>query len=79
MIRASTPIAFFAALQAVEEPRRHACEVRMVAAIDTDSHRSVYLEGVRDKRGRDAALLLRQDVWHYLRNNNQLRQEVLFA
>lgn len=57
------PISFFAEIQGRAEKFRHECEVRMVAAFDTDARRSVYLGGVWDQRGPAAAKRLRTDVW----------------
>lgn len=70
------------ALIDAEEPRRHDCEVRWVASFDTDSKRAVYLAGVWDKRGKEAATKLRADVWNYLNGaDKQIAplQEALFA
>lgn len=70
------------ALIDAEEPHRHACEVRWVASFDTDSKRAVYLGGVWDKRGKEAATKLRADVWEYVNGAKPQAtplQEALFA
>lgn len=50
-----------------EEARRHACEVRMLVNMPTDSRRRLYLEGVRQHRGAEATDRLRQDVWNAMK------------
>lgn len=68
-----------------QEPHRHDCEVRAVAAFETDSQRAVYLEGekgVRDRRGDVAADRLRRDVWSAMkaqRKQVEPLQDALFA
>ena len=78
----STPINFFAEIQARAEPFRHECEVRWIASFDTDAHREVYLEGVWEKRGEAVAKQLRADVWAHMKSTGMVvvpQQENLFA
>jgi len=63
----TTPISFFAEIQGRTEEFRHECEVRWVAALDTDAHRSIYLSGVYEKRGRAVYERLRRDVWDHMK------------
>lgn len=48
------------------EPARHLAEVKMVANMDTNAKRAVYIEDVRTKRGKDAAEKLRRDTWRHM-------------
>ncbi len=50
---------------------RHECEVRWIAALPSDRERSKFLNGVYDKRGPEAATLLRKDVWALLQGKLQ--------
>jgi hypothetical protein len=52
-----------APVDASSEEFRHACEVRYVANMESDSDRRRFLQGVFEKRGRDAWKRLRGDVW----------------
>lgn len=45
----------------------HECEVRMIAAMESDERRRLYLDGVHQKRGKAAWQRLRYDVWKALR------------
>lgn len=49
------------------EAHRHACEVRYVAGMRSDEDRRRYLDGVHQRRGKDAWQRLRQDVWALMR------------
>lgn len=69
----------------VEEPFRHACEARFVANFETDSQRTVYLEGekgVRDRRGDAPCEQLRREIWTQMKSSAKAvepLQEALFA
>lgn len=81
-MRQSVPVSFFAEIQARTEKFRLECEARWVATFDTDAHRTVYLEGVWDKRGEAAAKILREAVWAEMKKAGlavEPQQEALFA
>lgn len=57
-------------------------EVRMVARLETDAARTVYLDGVAEERGKDVAIELRRRVWEYMKWHGlapEPQQEGLFA
>lgn len=58
-------------------------EVRMVARMETNAQRTVYLEGVREERGREVAHQLRRRVFEYMQANgirhDEPQQEALFG
>lgn len=72
---------FTAEAYAQLERERHECEVRYVAGLETDAQRAVKIQGVRDRRGADAAARLRLDVWELLKQRGRAapQQEALFA
>lgn len=64
----------FAALQAaaLDQGARHANEVKLLAGLKDNEERRWYIEGkdgVRQRRGDEAAERLRRDVWSYMKNN----------
>jgi len=58
------------------EPHRTAAEVRYVAGLETHAHRTVYISGVWDERGKDAARRLREDVWNLLKATGVVSEPV---
>jgi hypothetical protein len=81
-LNGNVAISYFAGLQEKAKAGMEG-EIRMVARMDTDAQRTVYLEGVAEHRGRRAAAELRRKVWAWMKAEEVFRveheQQELFA